>query len=149
MWGTTVTAATSAPPATVWPLLADPGRWPEWDPALESARGAVAKGARVHTRLRSGRGVTLRVVSVDPGRAVADRQRLPMARLTVTRTIAADAGGSRLTFDARFSGVLGRLWWRIAGGRLATGLQAQSRGLVAAAERPAELQGEAAGSDPF
>ncbi|HVU71971.1 MAG TPA: SRPBCC family protein [Mycobacteriales bacterium] len=139
MWGTTVTAATAAAPDAVWPLLADPARWREWDPDIESVSGTVTAGGHVRTRTRTGRTVRLKVTAVEPGRSIADRQRLPLARVRVTRSVDATQDGSAIHLDVRFTGVLGRLWWRVVGGRVTRSLRLQARNLADAAARSDHL----------
>ncbi|CAN5477024.1 hypothetical protein BH10ACT11_BH10ACT11_14790 [soil metagenome] len=65
--------ATSASPATVWSLYAEPARWKEWAPQVRSPKGlgdtAVTEGAQGSIRLGGALPVAARIISVDPGRS--------------------------------------------------------------------------------
>ena len=69
----TYEAASTAPPATAWALMARPDRWHEWAPQLRGAWGLgqpeVRAGAVGAARLLWAVPVPARIVSVDPGRS--------------------------------------------------------------------------------
>lgn len=66
-------ARTTADPATVWSLLAEPARWHEWSPHVRGAWGLgapeVQRGARGAARLLGVVPVPARVSAVAPGRS--------------------------------------------------------------------------------
>ena len=68
----TVSAAIDidAPPASVWAILADLGRYHEWNPLFVEAAGHVAVGQRI--TLRSRRPATDRLMTVRPTITRAD-----------------------------------------------------------------------------
>lgn len=51
-----------APPPTVWVLLTDFDRYPDWNPFIPRAEGALQEGATIEVQLESpgGRGMTFR-----------------------------------------------------------------------------------------
>ena len=69
----TYESRTSASPAQVWPLLAQPKLWPTWAPHLRGAWGLgepeVQPGARGAVRLLGFVPIPARILSKDPGRA--------------------------------------------------------------------------------
>jgi len=73
MWSTEHTLRSSFPPESLWPLLADPARWPEWDDAVERAALSgplVVLFARVlGRRLARELPAAMRKLAAAPGRA--------------------------------------------------------------------------------
>lgn len=66
-----MSAVSSAAPAALWALLADPVRWPDWAPHIRRAdgrRGAVVVGDEVVVRGHGPVAVRTRITRVDPGR---------------------------------------------------------------------------------
>jgi hypothetical protein len=59
-----------APPQAVWAILADLGRYPEWNPLFREASGQVAVGSRI--TLRSVHPANGRLMTVKPKITVAD-----------------------------------------------------------------------------
>jgi hypothetical protein len=62
--------AIARPAAAVWAILADIGRWPEWNP-FATARGRLAVGERLEVEIRppGQKPMTFRprIVTLDPG----------------------------------------------------------------------------------
>lgn len=69
----TYSATSSASADAAWPLLARPGRWPEWAPHVRGAWGLgspeVRKGALGAARLFGALPVPARIVGKRPGRS--------------------------------------------------------------------------------
>jgi hypothetical protein len=69
----TVSAAIriAAPPMTVWAVLTDLGRYPEWNPLIRAATGEIAVGKRLTMRAvqPGGRLMTIRprILAAEPG----------------------------------------------------------------------------------
>lgn len=60
----------AADPATVWDLLVDPARWPEWGPSVRSAEvagGVLGPGAEGTVTTAVGVRLPFRVTRFDPG----------------------------------------------------------------------------------
>src|ERR1700761_8101487 len=80
---TTVSAATwiDAPPATVWAVLTDLARYPEWNPLFPQADGDLATGQRITLRRAPGGGfpgtIRPRVTALSPDTELQWESRLP------------------------------------------------------------------------
>ena len=64
------TTQIDAPPATVWAILTDLDRYPEWNPLFREASGQLAVGDRI--TLRSVHPVNGRLMTVKPKITVAE-----------------------------------------------------------------------------
>ena len=137
-------AEASASPATVWALLSDPARWPDFDPLLAGAEGPTAvAGAR--WRLR-GAGLPGRVVPWFRGIAVELERAEPEHELVLAasplpglrerialRLLPLPRGRTDVELSATLAGPLAASWWPVA--RVAAPLVV--RGLArAAAQEP-------------
>jgi hypothetical protein len=101
-----------APPMTVWAVLTDLGRYPEWNPLFREASGEVAVGQRI--TLRSVQPANGRMMTVKPKIIVAE----PGAELRWTAglpgiiggehsfTLSPTMGGTRLVQSETFRGLL-------------------------------------------
>ncbi|RMI28137.1 SRPBCC family protein [Nocardia stercoris] len=109
----------------LWAVLADPRRWPEWNPAVGAVtlRGEPGPGvagdylparrisARIHGRLAK----PFVLSAFEPGRRIALEQPEPAGVLRFTWTLAAVPGGTELTQELTVSGPSAPVWRRIAG----------------------------------
>jgi hypothetical protein len=111
-----------APPSSVWAVLADTARYPEWNPFVTSIDGELDRGARLRVRLRTpkGRGMTLRptVLVAEPGHELRWLGRLGLPRLFDGEhqfVLEALSGGTRTRFvqAETFRGVLVPLLGRV------------------------------------
>jgi len=59
-----------APPMTVWAVITDLGRYPEWNPLFRAASGKIAVGQRI--TLRSAHPANGRMMTVKPKIIVAE-----------------------------------------------------------------------------
>jgi hypothetical protein len=103
----------SASPARVWSVLADLGRYPEWNPMIRSAAGELKRGSRisVHFNPPGTKGTTFRprLLVVDPVRELRWRGQpgFPLFFESEHIFIIEPAGaGSRLAHDMLFYGML-------------------------------------------
>ncbi|MGW4636605.1 DUF1731 domain-containing protein [Nocardia sp. NPDC004415] len=101
-------------PESVWAVLGDLERWPEWNPGVRSVRmrGATALGAtgdylpngevaaRVHGRF----GKPFRVTVFEPARELSIEQPEPAGTMHLTWRLAERDGGTELTQELRFTG---------------------------------------------
>lgn len=85
--------STSATPAAVWSLYAEPRRWREWAPHVRSPRGLgdpeVREGARGSVRLGGALAVAARITAVDRGRSWSWQ----VGPVTLHHGVRADGGG--------------------------------------------------------
>jgi hypothetical protein len=110
----TTTADIPAPPEAVWGVLTDFAAYWEWNPFMDRVEGTPQVGSklRVHMVRPGGRGVTFRptVLAAVPGRELRWLGTLGVRGLfdgEHSFTLTADGnGGTRLTHDETFSGVL-------------------------------------------
>jgi len=135
MWSTEHTIRSPFSPEQLWPLLADPGRWPEWDATIERASlsGPLAVGARGSLTPRHGTSSLFEVTHVEPGRKLTDSTRLPLARMTFDHEWAPlPDGGTQLTHRVAIEGALAPLFARVIGRKLARELPTAMARLAAA-----------------
>lgn len=110
----TVSAAIQigAPPMTVWAVLTDLARYPEWNPLFREASGTAAAGARI--RLRSVHPVSGRLMTVKPkitaARPGAELRWVASLPGIMTGehlfTLASAGGGTRLVQSESYRGLL-------------------------------------------
>ncbi|WP_024802178.1 DUF1731 domain-containing protein [Nocardia sp. BMG51109] len=114
----------------LWAVLADPRRWPEWNPAVASVTlhgppGAGVTGdylpsgmaSRVHGRLAK----PFVLSAFEPNRRLVIEQPEPAGNLTVDWTLAPRDGGCDLTQRVCLTGATAPIFWRIVGARLQAG----------------------------
>lgn len=115
-WTRTASAHLPVAAEEVWRVLSDLTRWPQWEPAIASARldAPVAKGATgacspakswvrlVHDRSAS----PLRVTGHEPGRRLEITQPNPAGGMRVEWTLLPDGSGSLLTQTLECHGAL-------------------------------------------
>ena len=93
------TERTSASPAAVWALWADPERWPEWNDQLDSAelRGPLEPGSEAAIKYKRGGRMVFKVVAVTPERLLLNEARLPLARFGHEHRVEPTGSGSEIT----------------------------------------------------
>jgi hypothetical protein len=109
-----------APPAEVWAILTDLGRYREWNPLFVEAAGNVAVGQRIMLRSRhpaNGRLMTVRprIAVAEPGTELRWASSLPgVISGEHSFTLSAAGSGTRLVQAESFRGLLarfpGRTW---------------------------------------
>jgi hypothetical protein len=110
----------AAPPAEVWAILTDLGRYREWNPLFVEAAGDVAVGQRIRLRSRhpaNGRLMTVKpkITVVEPGTELRWASSLPgIISGEHGFTLSAADGGTRLvqaeTFRGLLAGFPGKTW---------------------------------------
>ncbi|SDC93411.1 hypothetical protein SAMN05660690_3001 [Geodermatophilus telluris] len=103
----------AATPERVWEVLTDLAAYPEWNPFIVRAEGAVGPGRRLTLTMQpvGGRAMTMRprLIEVDAGRVLRWRGRLVMPGLMDaehTFALQPQAGGTRLVQSETFRGIL-------------------------------------------
>lgn len=134
-----------APPATVWRVLTDLARYPDWNPFITSAEGTVAVGERLTNRLEppGGTAMTFRptVTEVEEGGVFEWIGRLGVPGLFDGRhrfELVAEGDRTRLIHREHFGGVLVPLMKKKLDTATRTGFEAMNAALkerVEAAER--------------
>lgn len=117
-YSTTIDIA--APPATVWAVMIDVERWPEWTDSIAAVErrdgGPLASGSRVVIRQPKLPPATWQVTEVEHGRGFTWISRVPGLLVTARHEIAAAGSGSRVTLSIHYGGLLGGLLARLTGG---------------------------------
>jgi len=134
-----------ASPEDVWAVLADLGRYPDWNPFIPSIAGTLAEGARLAVRLAppGGTGMAFRptVLAATPGRELRWIGRLLVRGLFdgEHRFAIEPLGAGRVRFiqEERFTGLLVPLFARSLDGPTRAGFAAMNRALKERAEASA------------
>ena len=117
MFEATHSERSSAAPAAVWALWADPARWPEWNEQLESGEidGELAVGAGVTVKIKRGGRMKLTVIALEPERLFADEAKLPGCRLGHEHRIDPAGSGCEITHRVYVKGPTSGLFSRLLG----------------------------------
>jgi Polyketide cyclase / dehydrase and lipid transport len=96
----------------VWTKWMDVGGWPAWDQELRSAAVDAPLAAGVRGRLIPvrGRAASFRVTEFIERSRYAFVTGLPLASLTITRSLIDHGDSTTFTHDVRFDGFLGRVF---------------------------------------
>lgn len=108
-----VTTEINAPVEVVWAQLTDTATFAEWNPFMPRLDGALSEGERLEVRITppGAKGMTFRptVTAVEEGRKLEWLGRFGVPGLFDGRhsfTLTATAGGTSLTQEETFTGVL-------------------------------------------
>ena len=89
----------SAPPARVWAVMSDIGRWPEWTPTVTRVDlldpGPLAVGQRARIRQPRLPVAVWRITALEPGRSFTWVTRSPGVEVTARHSVEPSAGGPR------------------------------------------------------
>jgi hypothetical protein len=102
----------TAEPAAIWELWADPSRWPGWNEQLERVEfdGELRVGAEVRLKLRRGGTVRFTVTELESERAFVDEARFPGARLGHEHRLAPGKSSVEITHRIYLEGPLSGFW---------------------------------------
>lgn len=100
----------AAEPETVWLVLADINRWPEWNPEVRRAalEGELSPGARFRWKAAAAK-ITSTVETVERPTLIAWSGRTVGVRAVHRHTLAAAPGGTAVSSEESWSGPLPRL----------------------------------------
>lgn len=100
--------AIDASPETVWSVLVDTPRWPDFDPFCERIEGNVVLGGTIKafTKLAPGRAFPVKVAVLERPRLMVWRGGMPLGLFLGVRTFAITPEGAGCRFEMReeFSG---------------------------------------------
>lgn len=110
-----------APPDTVWEVMADVARWPEWTPTIDSVElenpGPLRAGSRAEVRQPRLPRATWTVTEVVNGRRFTWEATGPGMRTVARHEVVPDGTGSALTLSIEQRGpmgaVAGVVWRRL------------------------------------
>jgi len=104
----------AAPPATVWAVMRDGERWPEWTPSVTSVKlldpRPLAVGSRVVIRQPGFPPALWKVTELEEGRGFTWVSRAPGLRVTARHGVEPTPSGTRATLSISFGGLLGPLF---------------------------------------
>lgn len=108
MWSTVVSGESTARPAEVYALLADPDSWPEWDESVERVELAApfGTGTEAVMVLAGGVHLALQITWVEPEAGFTSEASIPAAGVVVRvrHELAATASGTRITYRVDVDG---------------------------------------------
>lgn len=134
-----------AAPETVWRILTDFSRYPDWNPFIPHAEGEAREGARLEVRIEppGGRGMTFRptVQRAEPNRELRWLGRLLLPKLFDGEHIfelhPIEDGSTHFVQREIFGGLLVPLLWRSIEPATRRGFDAMNAALKARAEHAA------------
>ena len=100
-----------ASPESIWEILTDAPRYPEWDPGVDRIEGRIAAGEKItaFTKLSPGRAFPVKVTEFVPGRKMTWAGGMPLGLFKGERTFTlTPQGNGAVEFTLRevFSGPL-------------------------------------------
>jgi len=106
-----------ASPETIWAILTDAARYPEWDPSVDRIEGQIAPGEKItaYTKLSPGRAFPATVLEFVPGRKMIWSSGLPLGLFKGERTFTLEpqsGGATQFSLQEAFSGLLLGLFGR-------------------------------------
>lgn len=111
---TTYTQFIALPAERIWEVLADPPRWPEWNPGIASVRldspvavgstGSYVPQGQAHRALHGRAVLPFIVAAVRPERELRIEQPEPLGRMRLTWTLTPRDGGTEITQRLTFLG---------------------------------------------
>ncbi len=104
----------AAPPETVWRLLSDASRYPEWNPTVTRIDGSILLGQKitVHARISAGKAFPVRVNELTAPSRMVWVGGMPLGLFRGTRTFTLDSpsgGTARFAMVEEYRGVMAGL----------------------------------------
>jgi hypothetical protein len=120
MWEVRHAERSSAEPAAVWALWADPERWPDWNRDIERAEldGPFEVGTVVRIKFRRGGTIRFSVTEIERERLFVDEARLPGATLGHEHRISPGDGTIEISNRIYVRGPLAGLYRLLMGRRV-------------------------------
>lgn len=133
MWSKThVVTVTQLKPQHIWEIWTDVNHWHTWDPNLEWAKleGPFVKDAVIQLKPKTGPRVRTRIKKCIPNQYFITCTRFPLAKLSIIHHIQQKSHCIQLTTSVKISGLLGFIWRRRLGEKIATSLKPQAHVLI-------------------
>lgn len=137
MFSTRATATSVATPSTLWRVLIDVPRWPDWYPGYVAAAadGPLGSGARGSVTLVDGRSRPFEIYDWREGSSFSLGGDGPGVKIRFTYLVEPSGEtGSRFTIGHTITGLASPVFGRIFGPRIAGYLPTAAAQLVAVAE---------------
>jgi hypothetical protein len=82
------TTTIAASPETIWSILTDAPRYPEWEPTVDRIEGTIAHGNKItaYTKLSPGRAFPVTVSTFEPGQKMVWSGGMPLGLFKGERT---------------------------------------------------------------
>jgi hypothetical protein len=105
------TTTIHASPDTIWAILTDASKYPEWDPVADRIEGKIAHGETIkaYTKLSPGQAFPAKVTEDEPGRKMTWTGGMPLGLFKGVRTFTLTPQGNgttQFTLHEVFSGPL-------------------------------------------
>ena len=127
-----------APPATVFAVLCDVERWPNWTPTMTAVRrldqGPFTVGSRAQIEQPKLRPSVWTVSQIDANRSFTWGTKSPGVRMVAGHLIEPIASGSRVTLSITVSGPLRGVVGRFYGGLIDEYVSTEAKSLLAHCE---------------
>ena len=106
MWTTVYEHVSAAPPEKVWSLLADVGGWGAWNDGIENIAldATLAVGTTFRMTPPGEETMTSTIAELVPGFRITDVTELDGVVVRVAHDLAADHGGTRVTYRVEVTG---------------------------------------------
>jgi len=107
------TERTSAEPAAIWALWADPGRWSDWNEQVERVDldgGELRLGAAARVKLKRGGTVKYEVIAIEVERLLIEEARFPGARVGHEHRLTPATRGCEIAHRLYVEGPLSGFW---------------------------------------
>ena len=112
-----VTRPIDATPETVWNILVDCKKYPEWHPNIEKVEGRIAAGEQIklYTKLSPGRAFPIKVTELEPAAKMTWLGGLPLGLFKGERTfrLTPREGGVDFAMREELSGLMSPLMLRV------------------------------------
>jgi hypothetical protein len=103
----------AAPADTIWQILTDAPRWPDWNTTVEKVDGTIAPGESVtlYAKANPGRAFPLKVTEFDPPKRMVWSGGMPLGLFTGKRIYALTPQGDAVEFAMQeaFTGLMAPL----------------------------------------
>jgi hypothetical protein len=111
------TDRSTADPAAIWELWAQPERWSDWNEQVVRAEldGELRVGAEAKVRLHRGGTVRFTVTELEPERLLVDEARFPGARLGHEHRLRPGTNSVEISHRLYVNGPLAGLWSLLIG----------------------------------
>lgn len=129
-----------APPARVWEVMSDVGRWHEWTPSVRGIRrldgGPLAVGSRALIRQPKFPPAVWKVTGLGPGSGFTWVSAGPGLRVVARHSVEPAGACSRAMLSLELKGLFGGLFGRLTRGITERCLAQEAEGLKARSENP-------------
>ena len=113
-----ITVEIQAPPERVWTVMRDVERWHEWTPSVKSIKrfgtGKLGVGSRLLIRQPKLPPAVWKIIELEEGRGFTSVSGIPwLLEVTAHHVIEKHNGGSKVTLEIQYAGLLGSLFSRM------------------------------------